>query len=221
MSLHNFTPLTEPLYAYLLDHSLVDTPLQKRLREETAQDPMGGMQIPPESAQFLAFLVRLIGARRTLEVGVFTGYSSLVVAQALPAEGQIIACDVDEARTAVAQRYWREAGVAAKIDLRLGPARDTLQSLLDDNQQNAFDFALIDADKVNYATYIELCHRLIRPGGLIAVDNTLWHGQVLNPANQDENTVAIRNLNQKLYTDPRFDLRLDPIGDGITLLRKR
>ena len=221
MSLHNFTPLTEPLYAYLLDHSLVDTPLQKRLREETAQDPMGGMQIPPESAQFLAFLVRLIGARRTLEVGVFTGYSSLVVAQALPAEGQIIACDVDEARTAVAQRYWREAGVAAKIDLRLGPARDTLQSLLDDNQQNAFDFALIDADKVNYATYIELCHRLIRPGGLIAVDNTLWHGQILNPANQDENTVAIRNLNQKLYTDARFDLSLVPIGDGITLLRKR
>ena len=217
----NLTPLTEELYDYMLSVSLRDTDLLAQLRAETAKDVLAGKLLSPESAQFLAFLIKLIGAKHTIEVGVFTGYSALVVASALPEDGKIIACDIDEVRTAVAQRYWQQANVAHKIDLRLAPAQQTLQALLDQEQQNSFDFIFIDADKSNYATYVEQCHPLLRPGGLIAIDNTLWHSRVLDLAHEDEDTVAIRALNEALYQDERFDLSLVPIGDGLTLLRKR
>jgi caffeoyl-CoA O-methyltransferase len=179
------------------------------------------MQPSADEIQFLAFLVKLIGAKRTLEVGVFTGYSSLMVASALPADGQLIACDISEKWTAIARRYWQEAGVAHKIDLRLAPAVETLQTLLDEGQQNSFDFAFIDADKGNYQNYVELCWQLLRPGGLIAIDNVLWHGTVIDASYQDDLTLAIRAINKKLHHDERFDLSLVPIGDGVTLLRKR
>ena len=215
------TVLTSELYNYLLAVSSRETELLKRLRAETAQDERAGMQVSPDGAQFLAFLVKLIGAKRTIEVGVFTGYSSLAVAAALPEDGQIIACDVNEGWTTIARRYWQEAGVAHKIDLRLAPAAETLQRLLDDGQQNCFDFAFIDADKASYDTYYELCLSLVRPGGLIVLDDVLWHGKVIDEAVQDADTQAIRALNNKLRTDERVDLSLVTIDDGVALLRKR
>jgi caffeoyl-CoA O-methyltransferase len=179
------------------------------------------MQISPEQGQFMALLVELMGARKTLEVGTFTGYSALVVALALPADGRVVACDVSEEWTSVARRYWDEAGVAHKIDLRLGPAWKTLESLLDEGRRHDFDFAFIDADKVNYDAYYELALELVRPGGLIAVDNTLWHGKVIDPAVTDDDTEAIRRLNAKLESDERVTLSLVPIGDGLSLARRR
>jgi predicted O-methyltransferase YrrM len=217
----NITPLNEALYDYLISVSLRDQPLFAQLRQETAKLAAAGMQMTPDSAQFLAFLVKLIGAKRTLEIGVFTGYSSLLVADALPPDGQIIACDLSPEYTAVARRYWREAGVEAKIDLRLGPAGDTLQQLIAAGQQGQFDFAFIDADKANYALYVECCLQLVRRGGLIAIDNTLWHGQLIDERVQDRDTQAIRDLNARLHTDERVDLTLVPIGDGLSLLRIR
>jgi caffeoyl-CoA O-methyltransferase len=179
------------------------------------------MQIAPEQGQLMAFLVTLTGARRALEVGVFTGYSSLAVALAMPPEGRLVACDVSESWTAVARRYWEEAGVAEKISLRLGPATDTLEALLKDGQAGSFDFAFIDADKENYGRYYDLALELVRPGGLIAIDNVLWGGAVADPAEQDADTQAIRALNARLHHDARIDLTMLPIGDGLTLARKR
>ncbi|QIR40981.1 SAM-dependent methyltransferase [Tolypothrix sp. PCC 7910] len=213
--------LNEQLYSYLLSVSLREPEILQRLRQETASHPSGNMQISPEQGQFMRLLVQLIGAKKTLEVGVFTGYSSLSVALALPADGKIIACDVSEEYTAIARLYWQEAGVVDKIDLRLAPALVTLDQLLATGQANTFDFAFIDADKVNYDGYYERALQLIRPGGLIAIDNVLWSGTVANPEIQDESTQAIRILNQKLRDDERVTLSLLPIGDGLTLALKR
>lgn len=213
--------LNDALYDYLLGVSLREPPLLARLREETAELPRSAMQISPEQGQFMALLAELVGARRVLEVGTFTGYSALVVALALPADGRIIACDVDEIMTAIAQRYWAEGGVADKIDLRHGPAVDTLDALLADNGADTFDFAFIDADKENYDAYYERTLALLRPGGLMVIDNVLWSGAVADPARQDADTSALRALNAKLHGDERVSLSLLPVSDGITLARKR
>ena len=213
--------MTDALYDYLLAVSSREPEILRRLREETARLPNAGMQIGPEQGQFMALLVQLLGARRTLEVGVFTGYSSLAVALALPPDGRVVACDVSEEWTAIARRYWAEAGVAGKIELRLGPAVGTLDALLADGQADGFDFAFIDADKENYDNYYERALRLVRPGGLIAIDNVLWGGHVADPEAQGESLAAIRALNAKLHRDERVALSLVPIGDGLTLALKR
>ncbi len=213
--------LDDRLYDYLLANSLREPPLLARLREETAAMPMANMQISPEQGQFMALLVELIGARRTLEVGTFTGYSALCVALALPAGGKLIACDISEEFTAVARRYWAEAGVADKIDLRLGPAAETLDGLLSDGLAGTLDFMFIDADKQGYDAYYERGLSLLRPGGLITVDNVLWGGSVADPGRQDADTRAIRALNLKALGDGRVSISLVPIGDGLLLARKR
>lgn len=213
--------MSDDLYDYLLGASLREPALLQELRDETAHLPNAQMQLAPEQGQFLAFLVRAIGARQTLEIGVFTGYSSLCVALALPSDGQIIACDVSEAWTAIARRYWREAGVESKIDLRIAPALQTLDGLLDAGEEGAFDFAFIDADKEAYPDYYERCLQLLRPGGVIAIDNVLRNGRVADPADQRPDTVAMRAFNAHLHQDERIDLSLLPIGDGLTLARKR
>ena len=212
--------LDSQLYEYLLSVSVREAEVLQQLREETAKHPGAIMQIAPEQGQFMALLVQLLGARKTLEVGVFTGYSSLVVALALPPEGKIIACDVDRESTAIARRYWQKAGVADKIDLRIAPALETLEQLIDEGQTATFDFAFIDADKSNYDNYYERALQLIRPGGLIAIDNVLWSGRVADTQNEDKRTVAIRALNQKLAQDRRVKISLVPIADGLTLALK-
>jgi caffeoyl-CoA O-methyltransferase len=179
------------------------------------------MIVPPEQGQFLSFLAQLIGAKKVLEIGVFTGYSSLSVASALPADGKILACDVSEEYTRIARRYWNQAGVADKIDLRLAPALETLDSLLASNQAETFDLAFIDADKVNHPLYYEKALQLVRSGGLILIDNALWFGKVAMPKYQDSDTQAIRRLNQKLHHDERINLSFLPIGDGLVLAMKR
>ena len=209
------------LYDYLLAASLREHPVLARLRAATASHPQANMQIAPEQGQFMALLARLTGATRCIEVGVFTGYSSLAVALALPPHGRILACDVSEEYTRMAQRYWEEAGVAERIELRLAPALETLDGLLAAGEAGRHDFAFIDADKGGYADYYERLLELLRPGGLIAVDNTLWDGDVADPANDAPDTVAIRAFNEKLRDDSRIDLSLVPIGDGLTLARKR
>jgi caffeoyl-CoA O-methyltransferase len=213
--------LTDQVYDYLLEVSLREHPVLARLREETAELPLSIMQIAPEQGQFMRLLVQILGAKRCLEIGTFTGYSSLSVALGLPADGQIIACDVSVDFTEIALRYWAEAGVADKIDLRLGPAIETLDDLLKEGASGSFDFAFIDADKENYLPYYERCLKLIRPGGLIAVDNVLWNGSVADPEKNDADTLAIRELNEKLRDDERVDISMVPIGDGLTLARKR
>jgi predicted O-methyltransferase YrrM len=213
--------LTDSLYDYLLSVSLREPDLLRQLREETAKDPSARMQISPEQGQFMALLARLMGARRCLEIGVFTGYSSLAVALALPDDGRILACDVSERWTAVARRYWAAAGVAHKIELRLAEALDTLDQLPDSGAAGTFDFAFIDADKENYVGYYERVLELLRPGGLVVVDNTLWSGRVADPENAEADTVAMRHFNEHLHRDERVDLSLVPVGDGLTLARKR
>lgn len=213
--------LDDRLYNYLLSVSLREPEILRQLRQETNNHPQATMQISPEQGQFMALLVQLLGAKKTLEVGVFTGYSSLSVALALPPDGKIIACDVSEEHTAIARRYWQKAGVADKIDLRLAPALETLDRLLADGQAETFDFAFIDADKVNYEGYYERSLQLVRPGGLIAIDNVLWGGKVADSQFQNSSTLAIRALNQKLHHDERVTLSLVPIADGLTLALKR
>jgi len=213
--------LTESLYDYLLSVSLREPPLLLALREETAALSTRSMQIAPEQGQFMALLLRLMGARRCLEVGVYTGYSSLVTALALPDEGRLVACDVSEEWTAIARRYWRLAGVEHKIELRLAPATDTLDALVAAGEAGRFDTAFIDADKTNYLAYYERALLLLRPGGLIVVDNTLWSGRVADPESADADTVALRHFNEILYRDERVELSLVPVGDGLTLARKR
>lgn len=214
-------PMTDALHDYLVSTTVHLTDAQSRLRAETATMRNGGMQISPEQGQFMAFLVKALGVRKALEVGVFTGYSSLTVAQALPEDGRIIACDVSEEFTSVARRYWQEAGVASRIELRLGPAVETLERLLAEGHAGTFDFAFIDADKSNYDAYYEAALKLVRPGGVIGIDNTLWHGQVVDPTATDADTEAIRHLNAKVASDSRVDACLVPIGDGLTLARVR
>ncbi|HSJ98209.1 MAG TPA: class I SAM-dependent methyltransferase [Myxococcota bacterium] len=213
--------LTEPVYRYLLGHSLREHQALRSLREETAPMPRAGMQISPEQGQLMALLVRMLGAKRTLEVGVFTGYSALAVALALPEDGRVVACDRSEEWTAVARRHWERAGVGHKIDLRLAAAMGTLDALLAEGGAGSFDFAFIDADKENYAGYYERCLALVRPGGLIAADNTLWSGRVADPADESADTVAIRAFNDALHADGRVDIAMVPIGDGLTLALRR
>ncbi|MDM3845091.1 MAG: class I SAM-dependent methyltransferase [Aphanizomenon gracile PMC638.10] len=212
--------LEQSLYDYLLSVSLREADILTQLRQETAQMPRSIMQISPEQGQFMALLIKLIGAKKTLEIGVFTGYSSLVVALALPADGKIVACDVSEEFTSIARRYWQEAGVADKIDLHIAPALETLDNLLTTGETGTFDFAFIDADKGNYDNYYERCLELIRPGGLIAIDNVLWSGKVADTEIQDNQTNKIRALNRKLHEDSRITLSLVPIADGLTLAMK-
>ena len=213
--------MSPELHDYLLSVSVREPALLSELREETAPLEGAGMQISPEQGQFMALLVGLIGARRTLEVGTFTGYSSTRVALALPEDGQLVACDVSEEWTSIARRYWERAGVDHKITLHLGPAVDTLRRLIDEGQGESFDFAFIDADKPNYDAYYECALQLLRPGGLIAIDNVLWGGGVIDDTRQDESTEMIRALNKKLSSDERVDISLVPIGDGLFLARKR
>ena len=213
--------LTDSLYHYLLAHSLREPAELAALRALTRQLPQGGMQISPEQGQFMALLVRLMGARRCLEVGTFTGYSSTVVALALPDSGHVTCLDVSEEYTRHAREIWRKAGVEDKITLHLAPARETLGKLLADGEAGRFDFAFIDADKENYPHYYEAALELLRPGGLVAVDNTLWGGAVADAADHEADTVAIRAFNERVHRDERVDLTLLPIGDGLTLARKR
>jgi predicted O-methyltransferase YrrM len=213
--------VTDTIWQYLIDVTVREPAVLGKLRDETARMPSAGMQISPEQGQFMALLIELIGARRTLEIGVFTGYSSLCVALAMPTDGRLLACDVSPEFTNVARRYWRDAGVEHKIDLRLGPALTTLDSRLAQGERGSYDFAFIDADKANYGGYYERCFELLRTGGLLAVDNTLWSGKVADPSQRDADTVAIRELNARVSNDLRVSSSLVPIGDGLLLARKR
>lgn len=213
--------LSDRVYQYLLSVSVNETEVLKKLREETAQLPQSIMQISPEQGQFMGLLVQLLGAKKTLDIGVFTGYSSLVVALALPPNGMVIACDIDENYTAIARRYWQAAEVADKIELRLAPALETLDNLIAAGEAGTFDFAFIDADKRNYPNYYERSLELLRPGGLIAVDNVLWSGRVAEPEDTDKRTIAIREFNQKLYQDQRVKISMLPVADGLTLAMKK
>ena len=217
---HYSIQLTPELHHYLQQVSVRDTKLLRQLREETAKEELAQMQISPEQGQFMGMLIKLLNAKRAIEIGVFTGYSTLSVALALPENGQIIACDINENWTDIARKYWRKAGVENKIELRLAPALETLDQLLREGEANQFDFAFIDADKENYQNYYERCLALLRPGGLIAVDNVLWGGSVIQADKQDTDTVAIRRFNEQIKQDKRVDISMLPIGDGLTLARK-
>ncbi len=212
--------ISKNLRDYLLSVSVREPEILTQLREETAQHPMARMQIAPEQGQFMSLLVQLMDAKKTLEVGVFTGYSSLAIALALPGDGRIIACDVSDEYTQIARRYWEKAGIAHKIDLRIAPALETLDKLIADGETESFDFAFIDADKSTYDDYYERCLQLVRPGGLIAIDNVLWSGRVAESEVQDNRTNKIRALNEKLHQDMRVNLSVVPIADGLTLAMK-
>jgi len=213
--------LSDELQQYVLDHSLQESPLLAQLREETAQMPERNMQIAPEQGQFMALLARLIGAKRYIEVGTFTGYSALAVTLAMPEDARTIACDVSEVWTSMARRYWQEAGVDDRIMLELRPALKTLDELLVSGCEETFDLAFIDADKTGYIDYFERCHDLVRPGGLIMIDNTLWDGKVTDSHELDEDTEAIRAFNNYLLEREEIDFSILPVGDGLTLVRKR
>ena len=206
--------IPDELYDYILANSLRDRPELKALRDETALMPMGGMQISPDQGQFMALLVKAMGARKVIEVGTFTGYSALVIAGALPANGKLVACDVSEEYTSVGHPHWNKAGLALKIDLRLGPAVETLDVMIAAGESGQYDMAFIDADKKNYGLYYESCLTLLRPGGLILVDNVLWGGRVADPAEQDESTQAIRALTKKMHADERIDFSMLPVVTG-------
>nr|WP_316641734.1 class I SAM-dependent methyltransferase [uncultured Roseateles sp.] len=212
--------LTDRLYQYVLDHSLREHPAQTALREATRTHRYAGMQIAAEQGQFMALLIQLLGARRTLEIGVFTGYSALSVALALPEDGRLLACDINDEYTRIGQPFWAQAGVAHKIDLQLRPALETLDARLAAGEAGQYDFAFIDADKRSYDGYYERCLQLVRPGGLIAIDNTLWGGEVAEVSDSID-TQALQALNIKLHGDARIDLSLLPFSDGLTLARKR
>jgi|SRR5579871_1170304 len=214
-------PVTDELEQYVRRVSLREPDILAKLREETAPLPNASMQSMPEQCQFMAQLVHLIGAKRTIEVGVFTGYSALWTASALPEDGKIVACDVSEEWTSIARRYWKQAGVEHKIELRLGPAIQTLDLLLREGGRGSFDFAYIDADKENYAKYYERIFELLRPRGLILVDNVLWSGRVIDDSAQDKDTRALRAFNLSVSQDDRVWLTLLPFGDGLTMLSKK
>ena len=212
--------LTDRLYDYLHANSLREPQVLAELRAETAAMPEHGMQISPEQGQFMGLLLRLMAARRVIEVGTFTGYSSLCIAGAMPAEGRLTCCDVSEEFTAIARRYWARAGLDGRIDLKLAPAVETLDRLAA-SEAGRFDLAFIDADKGNYLAYYERVLKLLRPGGLVLIDNVLWNGAVADPGDNDSDTVAIRLLNEHVRGDKRVSLSLVPIGDGLTMARKR
>lgn len=213
--------LDEAVHAYLVSVGVREHEVLRGLRDETAALPEAGMQIAPEEGAFLALLVRVIGARRILEVGTFTGYSSTAMALALPADGQIVCCDVSEGWTDIARRAWTDAGVADRVDLRLAPATETLEAMLAAGEAGSFDMAFIDADKANYDAYYEAALRLVRPGGLITIDNVLWSGRVADPSVTDEATEAIRALNTRIAADERVDVAMLPLADGLTVARVR
>jgi len=213
--------LDDKLHSYLLEVGVREHEVLRRLRDETASIPESRMQVAPEEGAFLALLVRVLGARRVLEVGTFTGYSSTAMALALPADGQIVCCDISKEWTDVARRAWTDAGVADRVDLRLAPALETLEQLLADGQAGSFDLAFIDAAKENYAGYYEAALQLVRPGGVIAIDNVLWSGRVADPENTEDSTVAIRALNDAIAADERVDVSMIPLADGLTLARVR
>jgi predicted O-methyltransferase YrrM len=213
--------LDSNLYQYFQQVSVREAEVLKQLRQETEKHPMARMQIAPEQGQFMALLVQLMEAKKTLDIGVFTGYSALVVALALPTDGQVIACDIDEETTKIAQEFWEKAAVNHKIELRLAPALETLDKLIAEGQSNTFDFAFIDADKSNYDNYYEKALWLVKPGGLIAIDNVLWGGKVADSEIKDNRTQKIRAFNEKLHQDPRISLTLLPIADGLTLALKK
>lgn len=212
--------LDDQVYDYLLSNSLHESQLLKELREETAKHPMARMQIAPEQGQFFSFLIKALNVKKAIEIGVFTGYSSLSIAMAMPKDGKLIACDIDPEIAKIAVQYWNKAEVANKIELRIGPAIKTLDSLLDDNKENSFDFSFIDAHKAEYIDYYERLLKLTRPGGIIAIDNVLWSGNVAKLDKQDEDTVAIRDFNQYVYKDNRVFISMIPVADGITLAIK-
>ena len=209
--------LTDDLRDYLWQKGMKEHPVLEELREETAQLPESVMQICPEQGALMANLVRLMSAKKTLEIGTFTGYSALAVALALPEDGKIVACDISEEWTAIGKKKWEQAGVAEKIELRIGTALGTLEELIQDGQQGSFDFAFIDADKANYLDYYKMCLKLVRKGGVVAIDNVLWSGSVINSEINDVDTVAIRELNEFLAKDERVSLSMVPVGDGLTL----
>lgn len=209
------------IYDYLIENSLRDDEILAELRDETAKDPMAIMQIAPEQGQFMALLVKLLGATRIIEVGTFTGYSALCMARALPEDGELICCDVSTTWTNMAQKYWQRAGVEKKITLHIAPAAKTLQNLLDEGRSEQFQLVFIDADKENYDQYYEQCLQLIQPNGLILLDNMLWSGKVADEQYQDKDTLALRALNSKIRDDQRVDASLIPLADGIMMARKR
>jgi len=213
--------MNSPGYDYVLDVGLREPEILARLREATKQEEMSVMRSAPEQGQFMAMLLKLTGAKRVLEIGAYTGYATLWMALALPEDGGIVTCDVSERWTSVARRFWKQAGVSERIRLELRPALETQDGMLADGQADAFDFAFIDADKVNYDAYYEACLKLIRPGGLICVDNTLWGGSVIDSTKHDADTEAIRTFNRKLRDDDRIGLSMLPIADGLTLALKR
>ena len=215
------TALTDALHDYLLAHGVRETPVMRRLREETARHEMGTMQISPEQGALMALLVDLIGARRTLEIGVFTGYSALVVANAMGADGRLTALDINADYTETARRFWAEAGLAECIDLRLGDARESLASLRAEGLDGAYDFAFIDADKSGYDTYYEQCLALVRPGGLILIDNTFYMGRIAEPDRWQESGAVVDALNKRIKSDERVTMVMLPVGDGLTICRKR
>ena len=219
---HKTLNLSDDLYNYLVSVSVVEPEVLKQLRKKSAEDDLTRiMQITPDQGRFMAFIVELIGARRTIEIGVSTGYSSLVTAMALPDDGEIIACDINRDYTSIAEEFWAMAEVSHKIDLRIAPALDTLNGLIENDMMNTFDFVFIDADKTNYDNYYEACLKLIRPGGIIMLDNVLWGGSVIDDSAQDADTLAIREINTKLLNDKRVSITMLPVADGLTLAMKR
>lgn len=214
--------LTDNLHQYLLDNSLREPEILAKLRQQTAEHPLVDMQISPEQGQLMGLLVKLIDAKKCLEIGVFTGYSSLIVALNLPDDGKVVACDLSIEFTEIAKQYWQAAGVSHKIDLQIAPALETLDRLIANDEAGTFDFAFIDADKNNYAAYYDRCFQLVRSGGLILVDNVLWYGSVVDSAmDKDKRTQSIKQINQQIYHDDRVQISLIPIGDGLTIARKK
>ena len=214
-------PYSIELRNYLWEKGLDENPVLKRLREETENHPFALMQICPEQGALMANLVRLISAKKAIEVGTFTGYSALAVALALPEDGYLLACDISEEFTSIGKPYWEEAGVSENIDLQIAPAIETLKSKIEGGESNTYDFAFIDADKINYLNYYELCLDLIRPGGVIAIDNVLWGGSVIDSARTDDDTKAIREINDFIVSDKRVNISMIPVGDGVTLAVKK
>ncbi|MCY1042401.1 class I SAM-dependent methyltransferase [Corallococcus sp. bb12-1] len=217
----NYLSLTDPLHDYILRNSLREPDVMRRLREKTDAMRMSAMASPPEQAQFVALIAQLIGARHCLEVGVFTGYTSLWLAHAIAPDGRIVCCDVDEKWPRVGMPFWEEAGIADRIDLRIAPALETLAELERSGYADSFDLIFIDADKDNYPAYYDLCLRLVRPGGVMMVDNVLWGGSVINPENQSRDARAVRELNERVFHDDAVAISLLPIGDGLTLIQRK